>query len=165
MVDQVLETFRKATESTMQLQQEMFRQWTQQMGTVPGFVEKVAAPVSKGSSTAAKAPTLPTLGQMVHTPEQLVAYQKQLAESVSELLKKHRKTLDAQYEAGAKIIEEAFKVGQAKSPEEFRRLTEALWKQSFDCLKSVAEDQVRESQTIVAKWLDAVSKGVGMSKV
>ena len=48
--------------------------------------------------------------------EQLSAAQKKWAETVTEMLNKHRETLDAQYKAGIRTIEEAFKVGEAKDP-------------------------------------------------
>jgi hypothetical protein len=139
MFDQVMDTFRKATESTLQLQQQMLQQWTQQWSQIPG----VGAISPNGAMT-----------------EQLQAVQKQVATAVTDLLKKHRETLDAQYAAGIRTIEEAFRVGEAKDPAQFLKLTEEFWKHSFDCLKTLAEEQVKGVQSATQQWLDTVSKGV-----
>src|SRR3954469_15074563 len=87
--------------------------------------------------------------------EQLSAAQQKWVDTVTEMLTKHRETLDAQYEAGIRTIEDAFKVGEAKDPQQFRRLTEELWKQGFECLNSVVESQVRDVQATMQKFYDA----------
>jgi hypothetical protein len=138
MFDQVMDTFRKATESTLQLQQQMLQQWTQQWSQFPGV-----APAPLAAPGA----------------EQVQAIQKQMSTAVTDLLKKHRETLDAQYAAGIRTIEEAFRVGDAKDAAQFLRLTEEFWKHSFDCLKTLADDQLKGLQSATQKWLDAVSKG------
>ena len=56
--------------------------------------------------------------------EQLSEAQKKWGETITDMLNKHRESLDAQYKAGIRTIEEAFKVGEAKDPQQFRRLTE-----------------------------------------
>ena len=90
MFDQALDNLRKATETTMQFQQEMFRQWVQ---------------------TCAKMPGVPTQGLRFgkDSVNQVEAFQKQWVEGITGLLNKHRETLDAQYQAGVRTIEEAFR--------------------------------------------------------
>src|SRR5512144_38050 len=107
MFDQVLDYFRKATDSTIQIQQEMFRQWFQQWSQVPG---------------------VPTPGSLLVNgwSDQVHAIQKKWSQTVTDMLNKHRETLDAQYRAGIRIIEDAFRVGEAKDPAQFRKLTEEL---------------------------------------
>lgn len=140
MYDQMLENFRKAAESTLQLQQEMFRSWTQQWHQqVPAALSGLN-PAASGAADGAR------------------AAQKRLGETVTDLLTRHRETLDAQYRAGIRTIEDAFKVGEARDPEQFRKLVEALWRQSFDCLKNVAESQVRDTQAALEKVFDVVAK-------
>src|SRR5580765_7042586 len=102
MFDQVMDTFRKATESTLQLQQQMLQQWTQQWSTLSG-----AGAVSPNGAMT----------------EQLQAMYKQVTATVTELLKRHRENLDSQYAAGIRTIEEAFRVGEAKDPTQFLKLT------------------------------------------
>ena len=137
MFDQILDTWRKATESMVQFQQDVFRQWV----PVPGVPDPGAA---SGSSWA----------------DQARATQKQWAETLTDLLTKHRETLDTQYRAGIRIIEDAFRVTEAKDPEQFRKLTEELWRQSLDCLKTVSESQLRECQAAVERGIEAMSQGV-----
>src|SRR5438105_3078270 len=91
MIEQVLDNFRKASESTLQMQQELFKQWAGQW----------AAP---GATTA---------GNPAALAEQAQTFQKRWLETVTELMNKHRESLDAQYKAGIKAIEESFKVAEA----------------------------------------------------
>lgn len=154
MFDVILENYRKATESTMKLQQDMLRSWTGQMFGVPSFGFPLMGGPLSGSS-------LPG-GAFI---EQLSAAQKKWGETVTEMLNKHRESLDAQYKAGIKTIEDAFKVGEAKDPQQFRRLTEELWKQSFECLKTVAESQMHDVQTAMQKWVETASQTASGMKV
>lgn len=141
MFDQILENYRRATESTLQFQQMMLGNWTQQWPQVFG---------------------VPT--PAVSWTEHARAAQKKLGETVSDMLNKHRETLDAQYRAGIRAIEDAFRVGEAKDPEQFRRLTEELWRQSFECLKTLAEAQIRDTQSMVQKWCEVVAQGASVVK-
>ena len=154
MFDVILENYRKAAESTMKLQQDMLRSWT---GQVWGG-ESFGFPWMAGPLSGAALPG----GALV---EQWSAAQKKWGETVTEMLNKHRESLDAQYRAGIKTIEDAFKVGEARDPQQFRRLTEELWKQSFECLKTVAESQVRDVQTAMQKWYDTASRTASGMKV
>jgi rubrerythrin len=148
MYDQILDTFRKAAESTLQMQQEMFRNWTQQWTQ---------------NAVSAAMPALPHLGTA--WLDQLRALQKTWSSSVTEMLNKHRQALDAQYKAGIDTIDQAFKVGEARTPEQFRKLTEELWKHSFDTFRTLTEAQMRDFQGAADKWLETVSKGMSAVKV
>jgi hypothetical protein len=144
MFDQILDNYRKATEASLQFQQMMLRSWGQQWPPTLGV-------------------PFPTNGAAI--PEQFYKAQKQLAETITDMLNKHRETLDAQYRAGIRSIEEAFRVGEAKDPEQFRKLTEELWRHSYECLKSLAESQMRDVQALMQKWFDVASKGANAAKV
>jgi hypothetical protein len=143
MFDQILENYRRATETTMQFQQTMLRNWIQQQFT-PMF----------------GMPVIPNPGGA--WVEQIHNAQKKWAETVTAMLDKHREALDAQYKAGIKTIENAFKVGEAKDPEHFRKLSEELWKHSFEALRKVVEDQSREFQGAMTRWFELVSQGAGV---
>jgi len=145
MLDLVFDNFRKATESTIEFQHEMFRQWNRQWAQAPGVSKMVGAPFADPGAWA----------------EQFHEFQNYWAKSVTELLKKHKDTLDAQYETGVRTIEDAFRVADAKDPAQYRRLTEELWRHSFDCLKTMVEDQMREFQTMSETFSEAASKGFG----
>lgn len=150
MFDQVMDTFRKATESTLQAQQQMLQQWTQMWpGMSPMWPRMPMAGVS---------------GPGAAWLEQVQAFQKQFAGTVTDLLKKHRDTLETQYTAGIRTISEAFRVGEAKDPAQLQKLTEELWKQNFECLRTVSEGQIKEFQLAIEKWFETVSKGTAAMK-
>jgi hypothetical protein len=133
MLEQVLENFRKASESSIQMQQDMYKKWASQWPTP-----------SAATGTA--------------WTKQMQAFQKQWLEQVTELMTKQREKLEAQYKAGIAAIEEAFRVGEAKSPEEYRKMTEELWRKNFEALKTTTETQVRDFQKSVEKWFEMASK-------
>jgi hypothetical protein len=137
MIEQVFDSFRKASESALQMQQEFFKQWAGQW--------------TAGAPAAAATPAA--------WAEQAQTFQKRWLETVTEMMNKHRETLDAHYKAGIKAIEESFKVTEAKSPDEYRRLTEELWRRGFENVKNSTESQIRDIQAAVQKWFELVPKG------
>jgi hypothetical protein len=142
--EQILDNIQKAAESAVTLQQEMIRQWA---GGVP-HLDGMAALSLRPPQEQAPPPVA----------EEARALQGQWAEAVTEQLRKHRKALDAQYEAGIRTIEDAFKVGQTKDPAEFCRLTEALFRQAFDSLRAVTESQVKELAAASRKFIEVLGK-------
>jgi len=163
MFDMILENYRKATESTMKLQQDVLRTWTMQLPQMFGAqtfgVPFMGGPASTGGPASGSVmPGAAWLGQLSDV-------QKKWGETVTDMLNKHRESLDAQYKAGIRTIEEAFKVGEAKDPEQFRRLTEELWKHSLECLKTVAEAQTRDVQAAMQKFYEVASKSASGLKV
>jgi hypothetical protein len=141
MFDQILENYRRATESSMLFQQMMLRNWTEQWPQVFGVTPPKAS-----------------------LPEQAYSIQKKVGETITQMLNKHRETLDAQYRAGITAIEDAFHVAEAKDPQQFRKLAEELWRHSYECLKSLAEAQMRDLQTVMQKWFELASEGAAVVK-
>ena len=109
MFDMILENYRKATESTMKLQQDMLRNWTMQWPQMFG-AQTFGFPLTGGPDR-----WHPRCREPPGSSSSSDA-QKKWAETVTEMLNKHRESLDAQYKAGIRTIEEAFKVGEAKDP-------------------------------------------------
>lgn len=138
MFDQVFDNFRKASETTLRAQQDLFHQWMTQW---PMFPMGPTTPVSDGVVS-----------------EQVRSFQKQWTEIVTGLMTKHCEALDAQYRAGIRTIEDTLRTTEAKSPEEFRRLTEELWRKSFEVLKQTIENQIRDFQIAVEKWSDLMTQ-------
>jgi hypothetical protein len=136
MFEPVIENLRKATEATIQMQQDMFKKWVSFWPGVPGI------------------PTIPAVGA-----EPFIKFQKKWTEFVGEIVKKQRETLEAQFSAGLKNIEEAFKLADVKNPEELRTKTIELWQKSFECIRQLYDAQVRDFQAAVAKWTELVMKG------
>lgn len=132
MFEKVLENLQKATEATVQAQQEMFQKWT-----------SLWPAVSPSPSTWA---------------EQVQNFQKKWNQVVTELLKKQRESLEAQFNAGMRNLEETFRLAEAKNPEELRAKTLELWSKSFDYLRQTAEAQLREFRVTMEKWTEIVTK-------
>ena len=133
MFDAVFESFKKATETTLQMQQELFKKWTSLW------------PVTSLSQ--------------VPWAEQTQKFQKKWIEFVDETLKKQRQVLEAQYQAGLQKIEEAFRLAEAKDFEELRAKTLELWQKSFEYLKQTYEAQVKDFQATLSKWTELATKG------
>ena len=93
MFEQIFDSVRKASESSVQLQQEMLKQWTQHLMTAPQPGAGGAAEWGKG-------------------------LQRRWAELTVELLRKQRESTDAAYASGIQLIEQSFKVSEAKSADD-----------------------------------------------
>jgi hypothetical protein len=119
MLDQLFEEFRKASESSLQVQQDMFRHWAQQWQTV--------TPNAAGMSS-----------------EWGRTFQKRWVDLTLEALKKHRESLDSVYQSGINLIEQSLRASEAKSQEDFSRVVEDLWRKVFDTLKGQSEAQFRD---------------------
>jgi hypothetical protein len=134
MFEQLFDSFLKVSESTLHAQQEFFHQWMSQWPMFP----------------IASMPS----GNNVDQSEQARLFQKQWADTASALLTKQHEALDAQYRAGIRTIESALRSTDLKSPEEFRRLTEDLWRKSLGQLKQTIDAQIRDFETAIEKWSD-----------
>jgi hypothetical protein len=62
------------------------------------------------------------------------------------------------YKSGIDIIEVAFRLSEAKSSEDYRRMVEEFWRKVFAVYKDQSETQIREFQKGVEKWFDLVTK-------
>jgi hypothetical protein len=129
MLDQLFDTFRKTSESTLHMQQDMFKYWTQQL-----------TGASNGAGNAG---------------EWSKNYQKQ----VVDLLTKQREALDSAFKAGIQLIEQTFRTSEAKSPDDYRRTMEDLWRTLIDTFKTQTETQVREFQKWSEKSFDMAQNG------
>jgi hypothetical protein len=125
MFEQVFDSFRKATEANVQMQQELFKKWTSLM-------------------PEASNPTAPWTGQVQQ-------WQKKWSETVNEILKKQRENAEAQFKQGLANIETAFRLGEAKSVDELRAKTIELWQQCFASLRQASETQARQIQAAMEK--------------
>lgn len=128
--EHAFDTFRKATDATLQMQQDLLRQWSTFW---PGFPKPQ-----------------PT--------EQVQQFQKDWSQAITELTRKYLDSWDRQYKAGLESLEKAFQVAEAKDAEGIRENMKELWQKSFDCLKNVAQIQMQTFQTGVEKWLELAKK-------
>jgi hypothetical protein len=130
--EQVFDSFRKAAESSVEMQQELFRQWG---AGWPGFPQPQNAWL-----------------------ERVQKFQKEWAKTVKELLGKHREILDEQYRLALDSLEEAFRVVQSSDPQEYAKRCEALCKKSLDVMREAGELQVKETQEALNKWMGLAVK-------
>lgn len=135
----VMESMSKMTEATMGLQQEMIRKW---FSAWPGVPFMPGAPPTPGTPPAGV--------------EQIQKFQKKWIETVSEIVRRQRETLEAQFKAGQQNIEKAFHLGEAKSTEELRARTIELWQKCFEGMRQASEAQIRDFQVAVDKWFELV---------
>jgi hypothetical protein len=122
MLDQLFDNFRKASEATLRMQQDMMRHWSVPWPSGPSG--------SSGSSAPGGLPT--DWGRNL---------QKEWLDLTLEFLNKQREALDSAYKLGLQMIEQTFRASEAKSPEEYRRMTEELWGKLFESFKGQYETQ------------------------
>jgi len=132
-LDQMFESFRRASVSSLQMQQEMFKQWTQQWPTTPWS--------AAGLST-----------------EWLQNAQKRWMEFTVESLNRHRESLDSMFKSLIQLVEQASRFTEAKTPEEYRRTTDELRHKMFETFKDQSEAQLREFQKGAEKWFEVLPK-------
>ena len=126
MFDQLIDGVRKASESSMQMQQEMFKQWTRWFSGQAQDAGAQAADWGRGS-------------------------QKRWVDLGIEMLNRHREAIDTIYKSGIQVIEQTFQVAEAKSPDDYRKMIEDLWRKLFDLQKQQSESQFRDFQTFYEK--------------
>jgi hypothetical protein len=124
--DQMFESFRKASVSSLQMQQDVFKQWAQQWPW-----------------------PLNVTGGSVEWAQRL---QKRWAEFTSELLHRHREALDTMYKLGIQFIEQTSRLYESKNPEEYSRAVEELRAKMFETFKEQSDAQLREFQKSAEKW-------------
>lgn len=138
MFNQMYEDLTKASESSFQLQQEMLRVWTQQW---------LSAPQSLGIST-----------------ELARNLEKRWIELALEMLNKHKEMLQSDYASGIQVIEQTFRLSEAKSSEEYQRMVEDLWKQLFKSSMNRSEAQMQEFRKWAEKSFEMAQKSFNPPK-
>lgn len=142
MFDQVFENLKKATESSIQMQQEMFQKF---------------AHMVPGATTSPLGAAMPNAGPAV---EAFQKWQHRWEETVSDLFRRQRELVDSHYAAGLKSLENLFQVGEAKSPQEYQEKVVELYKKSFESLRQLSESQLKEFKSAAEKWAELMTKTV-----
>jgi hypothetical protein len=133
MLDQMFETFRKTAESSLHMQQEIFRETVQQWPWLP--------PNANGApDERAGAPT------------------KRWIEFTIDSLNKQRESIDAIYKSGIQVVELALRLSEAKTPEEYRRMVEDFWRKIFEVGKNLSEIHLRDFEKGAEKWFELFPK-------
>jgi hypothetical protein len=131
MFDQLYDGFRKASESSIVAQQEMIKQWVQQWPSA----------------------SLSAAGSAI---ERNSEFHKRWVETATSTLNRQRELLDGACKAGVQFIEQSARLTDARSPDEFRKLCEDLWRKVFQSLKDQTEAQFVEMKNASEAWLTAV---------
>ncbi len=129
---QVFDNLQKASEANLKMQQEMFRQWTSMWPGMPS-------------------PQSMWLDKMRD-------FQRQWGNTMSDLARQHRDTLDRQYQAALESLEEALRVSESTNPEELRKRTEQLCRKTMEFMREASEAQMKEFQGAMTKWSELVTK-------
>jgi hypothetical protein len=132
MLDALCESFRKASESSLQIQQDVVKHWAQQWQAT-------------ASTATAAAPA-----------EWSRTVQQRWLEVTLDLMNQHREAIDSAYRSGIQIVEQAFRISEAKSSEDYRRMAEDLWRKLFEVFKGQSEIQFRDFQTLAEKSFAAI---------
>lgn len=128
----VFDEVRKAAETNLKLSQEMLRQWTTMW------------------------PGIPTPQSM--WMDKMRDFQKNWTSAVSDLARKHRDTLDRQYQAALESLEQTLKFAEAKNPDEFPKRSEELCRKAIDCVKEVTDAQVKEFQNALTRLTELTTQ-------
>jgi hypothetical protein len=131
MFDQLFDGFRKASESSIVAQQEMMKQWVQQWPSA----------------------SLSAAGSAI---ERNSAFHKRWVESATGTLTRQRELLDTACRAGIQFIDQAARLTDARSPDDFRKLLEELWRTVFQTMKEQSEAQFMEMKNASEALLSAV---------
>lgn len=162
MYEQVLENLKKATQQSVEMQQEMMRKWAAMlppMPSMPGMAGMAGAPTS-GSATSAAAAGAAAGAAATEAWEGLRRMQQRWEESVTEVFKRQREMVDAHYAAGLKSLEELFRLSDAKSPQEYQEKVLELYRHSFESFRTLSEAQLKEFKAIADQVLALAAKKV-----
>jgi hypothetical protein len=130
-LDQMFESFRRASVSSLQMQQELFKQWSQQWPTMPLNIGGVSA-------------------------DWIPKLQKRWFEFTSETLNRQRELLDSMYKSTIQVVEQASRLSESKTPEDYRRSTEELRQKMVETFKEQSDAQLREFQKSTEKWFEVL---------
>ena len=130
-LDQILESFRRASVSSLQMQQELFKQWTQQWPSAPMNVAGVSI-------------------------DWVQKLQKRWYEYTTESLNRQRELLDSMYKSVIQVVDQASRLSESKTPEDYRKSSEDLRSKMFETFKEQSDAQMREFQKSAEKWFDVL---------
>jgi hypothetical protein len=128
MLDQVFDSYRKASESWLQMQQEMLK----------NVQQPLSAPAAGGGPPADWARNV----------------QKRGTDLAVEILNRQRESIEALYKSAISLLERSAQVSEAKSPDDYRRATEEIWKKWFESVTTQSETQLRDIQNVAGLSLE-----------
>ncbi len=139
MFEQIFDEYRKAVDSSFNMQREMYRQWMNGWPVKPPDVTKA---VDRGE-----------------VKDEIRSYQKKWSQTLAEAMETHREALTQQYKSGIDAIASAYRMTEARTPEEYWRLTQEFWRKSIDSYKTTFEAQSKYVESLAHMWLEMVTRG------
>ena len=134
MFEQIFDQYRKAVESSFEMQQEMYREW---MNGLP------VKPPDVGSSASQR-----------RSKEQIQSYQEAVEPDPGGDAGTAPQGAQRAVPAGHRGDLSAFRTTEAKTPEEFWRLTQEFWRKSIDSYKTAFQTQTKYVQNLASMWLE-----------
>ena len=131
MTDQPFDMLRKASESWLKMQQDLFH-----VSTPTSFFG-----ASPGTGAA---------------PDWARNAQKKCIDLATEILERQRESVDALFRSTVTLLQQTSQISEAKSPEDYRRASEDLWRKWLESVKNHSETQFRDVQTFAGKSLEIV---------
>jgi predicted ATPase len=131
MFDQLFTDWERAAEASRQMQQEMFKHWTQ-----PWLSAVSNARVGANSR----------------------AFQKRWMEFAVEMLNRQRESIDTSYQSAVQVLEHALRAAEITSSEDYRRIVEDLWRQMMENFKNHSEAQLRDFQKWAERSFEMAQK-------
>jgi hypothetical protein len=138
MFSQVIGNLRKATDATLQVQQEVFNTWTGMCPLVP--------PLAAGWGVSIR------------------QAQEGWAEILGDLVQSQHELLQVQFGAGLQSAADVFQLVRAKDPEELHARAIDFWQKTCDRIRQVYEAQVRDFQAVVAKGTGMITQGTAEAR-
>jgi len=133
MFEPLFDSLQKTTEATIQVQQQMFKNWAGLCQAVP--------------------PPTPFLGETQ-------TFQKKCKEVIGEQIKHQCKLAEAQFSAGLQYLDEVMHLAEAKNAGDLYAKTAKLSQIAFAWQRATCETLMRDFQAGVAKWTELVTKPV-----
>jgi hypothetical protein len=97
--------------------------------------------------------------------EQVRQFRKWWVEAVSELIRRQGETVEAQCKVGRQYLEKAFRISEARNPEEVRARTLELWREGIEAVLQASEAQARDFTVVIEKWGELISALGGVPDV
>jgi hypothetical protein len=127
MFDEVFDACRKTAESSLRMQQEMFRHTLQQWPGASSHDNGVLEASARESTT-------------------------RWIEFTTDSLNLQRESIEAMYKSAIQIFGQAMRLSEAKTPDAYRRMVENFWRTMFEAWKNQSEMNLRGFEKGLEKW-------------
>ncbi len=138
MFEQMFDEYRKAVDSSFKVQQDMCRQLLNGWSVKPADVTKA---LDRGAIN-----------------DQIHGFQRKWSHTLVEIMEKNREVFNQQYKSGIDAIASAFHLTEARTPEQYWRLTHEFWQKSIYTYKTALEAQSKYVEGLGEIWQEMVTR-------